>query len=200
MNDRAPQIYVIAGPNGSGKTTSAKTLLPELLNCHEYVNADSVAAALSPFNPDAVAMQAGRLMLERIHYLAGQGVDFAFETTLSSKVFIKFLNECKNKGYKVDILFLWLSSPELAIQRVRTRVEEGGHDIPEDVIRRRYYGSICNFFTAYQKIATNWFLYDNREKESQLIASKIENANVNITDELLWKVINEGLKNETNER
>ncbi|MBP9729285.1 MAG: hypothetical protein KBD23_04000 [Gammaproteobacteria bacterium] len=128
MNDRAPQIYVIAGPNGSGKTTSAKTLLPELLNCHEYVNADSVAAALSPFNPDAVAIQAGRLMLERIHYLAG---------------------------------------------------------------------SICNFFTVYQKIATNWFLYDNREEESQLIARKMENTNnVDIIDELLWKVINEGLKNE----
>ncbi len=90
MSNREPQIYVIAGPNGSGKTTSAKTLLPELLNCHEYVNADSVAAALSPFNPDAVALQAGRLMLERIHYLAEQEVDFAFETTLASRSFIPF--------------------------------------------------------------------------------------------------------------
>jgi len=107
MKNATPQVYVIAGPNGSGKTTSAKTLLPDLLNCNEYVNADSVAAALSPFNPDAVAIQAGRLMLERIHHLAERGVNFAFETTLASRTFVIFLDQCKARGYEVNILFLW---------------------------------------------------------------------------------------------
>jgi len=148
INNKA-QIFVIAGPNGAGKTTSAKKLLPEILQCEEYVNADAVAASLSPFHPDNVAMQAGRLMLERIDYLSNQGVDFAFETTLASKTFIKFLCECKSKGYAVNILFLWLHSPQLAIQRVRSRVEQGGHDIPQDVIIRRYYRSIYNFLSGY---------------------------------------------------
>lgn len=166
MRNGVPQMYVIAGPNGSGKTTSAKTLLPELLSCNEYVNADSVAAALSPFNPDAVAIQAGRLMLERIHYLADQCVNFAFETTLASRTFITFLEYCKQRGYEVNILFLWLRTPDIAVQRVKSRVEQGVHDIPQDVILRRYHRSIKNFLIDYTKIATNWMLYDNSEKHS----------------------------------
>ena len=124
MNDKKPKIFVIGGPNGSGKTTSAKTLLPELLECHEYVNADSVAAALSPFNPDAVAIQAGRLMLERIKYLAERGVTFAFETTLASRTFLNFLTKCKDMGYEINILYLWLQNAEIAITRVKSRVEQ----------------------------------------------------------------------------
>lgn len=189
MNSRAPQIYVIAGPNGSGKTTSAKTLLPELLNCHEYVNADSVAAALSPFNPDAVAMQAGRLMLERIHYLAGQGVDFAFETTLASRTFMHFLENCKTLGYEVNILFLWLKTPDIAIQRVKSRVEQGGHDIPEAVIVRRYFRSISNFLNTYSQTADNWLLYDNSERHSELIAYKTCDISINVIDTAIWQQI-----------
>lgn len=194
MKNAAPQIYVIAGPNGSGKTTSAKTLLPELLECHEYVNADSVAAALSPFNPDAVAIQAGRLMLERIHYLADQGVNFAFETTLASRTFIIFLEQCKAVGYEINILFLWLSTVDIAIQRVKSRVEQGGHDIPVDIILRRYYRSIKNFLTDYTEIATNWMLYDNSEKHSELIAYKISGSDLNIIDQPIWQQINRGLQ------
>ncbi len=193
MNNRAPQIYVIAGPNGSGKTTSAKTLLPELLNCHEYVNADSVAAALSPFNPDAVALQAGRLMLERIHYLAGQGVDFAFETTLASRTFMSFLAHCKTLGYEINILFLWLKTPDIAIRRVKSRVEQGGHDIPQAIIIRRYFRSISNFLNTYNQAADNWFLYDNSEKHSELIAYKTPYISINIIESAVWQQI-QGVK------
>ncbi len=189
-NTKTPQIYVIAGPNGSGKTTSAYTLLPELLDCYEYVNADSVAAALSPFNQDNVAMQAGRLMLERIQNLANNSKSFSFETTLASRSFIPFLNKCITKGYKVTILYLWLESPDIAINRVRSRVAQGGHDIPQDIIIRRYYRSLYNFITFYSKIAHNWYLLDNSGKYSDLIACKLENQTLNIIDENLWNEIN----------
>ncbi len=193
MSNDKPQIFVIAGPNGSGKTTSAKKLLPKILQCNEYVNADAVAAALSPFRPEEVAMQAGRLMLDRINHLADQREDFAFESTLASRTFIKFLNECKNKGYDINILFLWLDSPQLAIQRVKLRVERGGHDIPPKDITRRYHRSIHNFLTEYSQIADNWFLYDNCEIESKLIAKKTGNNEPNIVDNVSWQNINRGL-------
>jgi len=189
-NKKTPQIYIIAGPNGSGKTTSAKTLLPELLDCYEYVNADSVAAALSPFNPDNVAMQAGRLMLGRLENLAKINKSFSFETTLASRTFIPFLTKCISNGYKVNILFLWLKYPVIAIDRVKSRVAQGGHDIPQDVIIRRYYRSINNFLTAYSEIAHNWYLYDNSGKYSDLIAYKIENQKLNIADDNLWNEVN----------
>ncbi len=194
MDKKQPKIFVIAGPNGSGKTTSSKKLLPEILQCDEYVNADAVAAALSPFHPEEVAIQAGRLMLERIEYLAQQKVDFAFESTLASRTFINFLNRQKSNGYEINILFLWLSSPELAIERVKYRVEQGGHDIPKNVIIRRYSRSIFNFINDYTKISDNWFLYNNSEIESKLIASKLVNNPINIVDKSLWLNISEVLK------
>jgi len=192
MHQNKPQIFVIAGPNGSGKTTSAKTLLPDVLECEEYVNADAVAAALSPFYPDRVAIQAGRLMLGRIQYLADRGKSFAFETTLASRSFILFLKECISKGYEINILFLWLQSSEVAIKRVKDRVEQGGHDIPQNVIIRRYHRSIYNFLTEYSSIANNWFLYDNTGKYSELISEKIGSGRINIVDDKLWKMVNKG--------
>lgn len=199
MVNNMAQIFVIAGPNGAGKTTSARKLLPGILQCEEYVNADAVAAGLSPFHPESVAMQAGRLMLERIYYLSNQGIDFAFETTLASKTFIRFLRKCNSNGYVINILFLWLNSSQLAIQRVKSRVEQGGHDIPQEVIVRRYYRSIYNFLTEYTIIATNWFLYDNCGIESKLIARKIGEHAINIVDNILWQNINGELKNESKE-
>lgn len=193
MNESKPKIFVIAGPNGSGKTTSAKTLLPEMLQCYEYVNADAVAAALSPFNPDNVAMRAGRLMLERVQYLAEQQVNFAFETTLASRTFINFLTKCRENGYQINIVYLWLQTPEIAITRVKDRVEHGGHDIPNDVIVRRYYRSIKNFLTYYADIVDNWFLFDNSGKHSDLVAEKISGTQVDILDASLWLTINEEL-------
>lgn len=133
-----PTLYVIGGPNGAGKTTAALELLPNFLDCKEYVNADAIAAGLSPFNVEGVAVQAGRLLLERINQLAEDGVDFAFESTLSAKIFAGFIEKCKTKGYKIVLIYVWLESADLAIERVAKRVKNGGHHIPNDVVLRRY--------------------------------------------------------------
>lgn len=130
-----PNLYVIGGANGSGKTTVALNLLPNLLNVFEYVNADAIAAGLSPLNPESMAIQAGRLMVERLRILANSGVDFAFETTLAARTYVPFLQDCKVKGYNINLIYFWLKSPNLAVERVARRVSCGGHSIPEDVIQ-----------------------------------------------------------------
>ncbi len=141
------QLYIISGSNGAGKTTASYTILPELLNCQEFVNADEIAKGLSPFQPERTSIQAGRLMLNRIKYLLSKGENFAFETTLATKSYVKFIEKAKALGYYITLLFFWLSSQELAIQRVITRVKEGGHNIPEDIIRRRYVNGLKIFST-----------------------------------------------------
>lgn len=156
-----PQLFVIGGPNGAGKTTCAMNLLPRFLECEEYVNADAIAAGLSPFRPEATAIQAGRLMLGRIRHLASLKKDFAFKTTLASKSFVPFLKQCKQDGYSVTVLFLWLQNVGLALSRVAGRALAGGHFVPEEVVRRRYIRGITNFFKRYQPLADNWALYDN---------------------------------------
>ena len=143
-----PKLYIIAGCNGAGKTTASYTVLPEMLGCKEFVNADEIAKGLSPFNPESVAIEAGRLMLQRMDDLLSEGEDFAFETTLA-------------KGYFVTLLYFWLPTPEQAIERVATRVSEGGHNIPSDVIRRRYANGIRNLTTLYTPICDYWTIYDN---------------------------------------
>jgi predicted ABC-type ATPase len=125
-----PNLYIIAGCNGAGKTTASLTVLPEVLNCFEFVNADSIAAGLSPLNPDSVAFEAGRIMLNRIRHLLNNEVDFAFETTLSTKSYVSLIKEAKTRGYQITLLYFWLNSPELAINRVTNRVSQGGHNIP----------------------------------------------------------------------
>jgi predicted ABC-type ATPase len=125
-----PRVFVIAGPNGAGKTTASTGLLPELLGCHEFVNADAIARALSPFNPERVVWRAGRLMLEVIHQLADSGENFAFETTLASRSLVPFLRKCQGKGYEVSLIFLWLRSAALAERRVAARVQSGSQSSP----------------------------------------------------------------------
>lgn len=156
------KLYIIAGPNGAGKTTASYTVLPELLECREFVNADEIARGLSPFNPESVAIQAGRLQLERIDFLLSQGVSFSVETTLASKSYVGLVNKAKTLGYETTLLFFWLSSPEMAIDRVKHRVSEGGHNIPEDVIRRRYKAGLTNLFRLFIPIVDDWYLFDNR--------------------------------------
>lgn len=151
-----PDVYIIGGCNGSGKTTTAMQLLPNGLNLLEYVNADEIAAGLSPFNPESVAVQAGRLMLERLNSLSDAGADFAFETTLASRHYVRFLQRCKTKGYAVNLIYFWLVSPELAIARVKQRVASGGHDIPEATIRRRYERLTTNLLKALKSL--NWLV------------------------------------------
>jgi len=189
-----PRVFVIGGPNGAGKTTSASELLPVQLHCLEFVNADSIAAGLSPFRPDSVALQAGRLMLNRIHALANEGRDFAFETTMAARSFAPFLRRCREKGYAVQLVFLWLSSPELALKRVASRVEQGGHDLPENVVRRRYDSGIRNFFDVYVPLADGWVLYDNSDVEPRLIAHEADDSGLVLRDADTWQMIQERIR------
>ena len=139
-------LFIIAGCNGAGKTTASFTILPEILDCREFVNADEIAKGLSPFQPEKVSFEAGRIMLHRINELLSQNENFAFETTLSTRSYKNKILEAKKKNYNVTLLFFWLKNPELAKERVKIRVIEGGHNIPEDVIERRYYKGIKNLF------------------------------------------------------
>ncbi len=154
-------LYIIGGCNGAGKTTASYTVLPDILNCREFVNADEIAHGLSPFNPTDVAIEAGRLMLQRIEELLAREESFSIETTLAPRSYINLVRRAHAKAYRVTLLFFWLNSPELAIQRVAERVSKGGHNIPEDIIRRRYASGIKNLFNLYAKEVDSWSIYDN---------------------------------------
>lgn len=163
-------LYIIAGCNGAGKTTASYTMLPDMLNCQEFVNADEIAKGLSPFQPEKASIDAGRVMLHRIKDLTNRNLDFALETTLASRTYVKFINNAKAKGYFVTLVFFWLNTPELAIKRVSTRVEEGGHNIPEEVIYRRYKSGIKNLNNLYLKISDFWMIIDNSYPPYALVA------------------------------
>lgn len=180
------KLYVIAGCNGAGKTTASYTILPEILDCKEFVNADEIARGLSPFQPERAGIQAGRLMLTRIKTLLESGENFAFETTLSTKTYVNFLKVAKEKGYQITLLFFWLNSVELAISRVKTRVKEGGHNIPENVIIRRYEGGLKNFFELYIPIVDNWMLVNNSGEPYEIIAEGSSDS-IEITNSELWE-------------
>ena len=139
-------LYIVSGCNGAGKTTASYTVLPEILECREFVNADEIARGLSPFNAEGVAIEAGRLMLQRIEELLKEDVTFAIETTLATRSYVNLVKRAQRQGYRVNLLYFWLSSPELAMRRVAERVSKGGHDIPEEIIRRRYTAGINNLF------------------------------------------------------
>jgi len=179
-----PNLYIIAGPNGAGKTTASTVILPEVLNCYEFVNADAIAAALSPFRPESVAFEAGKLMLHRIEHLLRENVDFAIETTLATKSYAQLVKKAQANGYEVILIFFWLNSIELAKARVKHRVEQGGHNIPEETIERRYKKGISNFFNLFKTIVNKWFVYDNSE-EAVLIAD-FQNWEETIFNRLLW--------------
>lgn len=164
-------LYIIAGCNGAGKTTASMTMLPEIWECKEFVNADEIARGLSPFNPESVAFEAGRLMLQRIDFLLKGESSFSIETTLSTKSYAKLIDSAHEKGFKVQLLFFWLPSPEVAIERVAQRVKEGGHNIPRDVIIRRYYAGIDNLFKIFMDKVDSWLLVDNFQSPRVIIAS-----------------------------
>lgn len=154
-------LYIIAGCNGAGKTTAAKTLLPALWQCREFVNADEIARGLSPFNPESMALQAGRLMLQRVRALLEGEESFSIETTLATRSYVPLIQLAHEKGFTVNLLFLWLTTPEMARLRVNQRVSEGGHNIPDEVIRRRYTLGITNLFHLFIPLADEWAIYDN---------------------------------------
>ena len=182
-------LYIISGCNGAGKTTASYTVLPEILKCKEFVNADEIARGLSPFNPESVAIEAGRLMLRRIEELLGKGETFSIETTLATKSYISLVRRAQAKGYRVSVLFFWLQTPELAIQRVAERVQNGGHNIPEDIIRRRYVAGISNLFRLYMREADYWSIHDNSKTVRRQIAHGGVNMETTIIDNSIFTQI-----------
>jgi predicted ABC-type ATPase len=166
------RLFIISGCNGAGKTTASYTILPEVLDCEEFVNADEIAKGLSPFHPESAAIQSGRLMLDRINRLIAEGQDFAFETTLATRSYKNFVLKAKENGYHITLLFFWLRSSDLAVKRVETRVKEGGHNIPENVIRRRYENGLRNFFGLFEPIVDEWMFIDNSGEPYEIIARK----------------------------
>lgn len=156
-----PNLIVIAGPNGAGKSTAAPALLRGLLGVDEFVNADVIARGLSAFNPEGAAVEAGRIMLQRVRELARQRADFAFETTLSGRAFAPWIASLVESGYVFRLVYVWLASPELCIARVARRVEAGGHHVPDDVVSRRYRSGLNNFFDLYRPLTETWQVYDN---------------------------------------
>jgi predicted ABC-type ATPase len=158
-----PNLYIISGCNGSGKTTASYSILPEILKFTEFVNSDEFAKSLSPFDPNAASLQASRLMLLKIQYCLTKRLDFAIETTLATRSLRRIISRAKSYGYKVTILYFWLNSPDLAVKRVAARVAAGGHDIDEATIRRRYVTGLQYFFNDYLDAADRWILADNSE-------------------------------------
>ena len=163
-------MYIISGCNGSGKTTASYTLLPELLDCSEFVNSDEFAKSLAPFHPETAYITASRYMLKKLRYLFTRREDFCIETTLATRSLLKTVRMAQDQGYFVTVVYLWLRSPEIAIKRVAARVEAGGHDVAPDVIRRRYYTGLEYFFELYSPVCDKWMLVDNSETEFRIIA------------------------------
>lgn len=186
-----PEIYMIAGCNGAGKTTAAYTLLPEVFKTIEFVNADEIARGLSPFNVEGVAFKAGRIMLERINQLIKEQKSFAFETTLAGLSYLKLINDAKAVGYEIIFFFVYLNNVELAKNRVAIRVSKGGHNIPADVIERRYVKGINNL-KKYATISNDWYIYNNSDDEYELIAKSIEGKKEILNFELLSKFSSHG--------
>ena len=164
-------LYVIAGPNGVGKTTFASKFLPKYANCKNFINADLIAKGMSPFSPELAAIRAGRLVLSEIAFFTKQRVSFAFETTLSGRSYLRLIRQLRKHGYTVHIFFLWVDTVDVALARVKERVLKGGHDVPQRVLQRRFGRSIRNFLADYQPLADSWYLFDNTGTKPEAIAA-----------------------------
>lgn len=187
-------LYIISGPNGAGKTTASYTVLPRILQCKEFVNADEIARGLSPFNPESVAIEAGRLMLKRIGELLQRNESFSIETTLSTRSYFRLVEKAHSQGYDVTLLYFWLKSPQQAIERVAERVAKGGHDIPKDIIVRRYWEGLGNLFKIYMPIVDTWILVNNSETPRSIVATGGKDQQTIIKDSKHFKTIEEYVK------
>ena len=187
-------LYIIAGPNGAGKTTASYNLLPDILHCTNFVNADEIARGLSPFAPETVAIQAGRIMLQRIEELLPQRVDFAIETTLATRSYVQLVKRAQALGYKVHLIFFFLENEEQAIRRVAQRVSNGGHNIPEDDIRRRFKRGIYNLLNLYMPICEVVYILNNNYIPAKLVAHKSPQVeSLHIYEKAMWEqLINKG--------
>jgi predicted ABC-type ATPase len=186
MSDTPPNVVLIGGPNGAGKSTLAETVIGEYLGIREFVNADVIAKGLSGFDPDAAALQAGRIMLTRLRELAAERASFAFESTLASRTFAPWLRELIASGYQFDLIHSWLSSGALAVSRVKRRVRKGGHSVPEETILRRYGRSVANFVNMYMPIASRWRVYDNSSDRLQVVAAGGTGIPVEVYRQATW--------------
>lgn len=191
MDDK--NLYIIAGCNGAGKTTASFTILPEIINCKEFINADEIARGLSPFQPENVAFEAGRIMLKRINELLKEKENFAIETTLATRSYKNMIVEAKRNGFTVTLLFFWLQNVDLAIERVKTRVLEGGHNIEPEIIVRRYYRGIENLFKIYLPIVDGALLFDNSKGKHEIIASKTIEEEINIINKEKFNLLKNAL-------
>ena len=190
-----PSVIVLAGPNGSGKTTAAPKLLRDVLGVVEFVNADTIAQGLAAFGPELVALEAGAIMLSRLRQLADQRRTFAFETTLAARSLAPWLRRLIDDGYEFHLVYLWLPSPDLAVARVADRVRMGGHDIPEESIRRRYPAGLRNFFRLYMPLAAVWRIYDNSNVEDMRLIAEGERTIVSrIADQTGWQELAETMR------
>ncbi len=183
-------VIVLAGPNGAGKTTAAPSVLPAHLGVTEFVNADEIARGVSPFDPEGSAMAAGRLLVGRIHVLARAGKSFAFETTCAGRGHARLLQSCRDAGYRVTLIFLWLPSPQAALARVAKRVSEGGHDVPGDIVVRRYWKGLRDLHRLYLPLVDLGFIYDNSDEGRDLIAEVLQTTLI-VHDPRRWSVIEE---------
>jgi predicted ABC-type ATPase len=183
------KLYIISGCNGAGKTTASFNILPDILECREFVNADEIARGVSPFHPESVAIQAGKIMINRVNELIDSKIDFAFETTLSTRSFKKTIEKAKGNGYYVSVIYFWLESFELAKSRVLKRVSEGGHNIAPNVIERRYKNGIKNLFTHYLNSIDYLMIYDNSNVNAELIAEKELGQDFIIYDDIKFNLI-----------
>ena len=187
-----PNLYIVAGPNGAGKTTFAREFLPNYAECLEFVNADLIASGLSPFSPEHAAIRAGRLMLERIHFLADRGTDFGFETTLSGKGYVRLLKDLKSRGYRIYLYFLWVDNVDIALGRVADRVQRGGHNVPEEIVRRRFNRGLPNLFNLYRPILDFWAIFDNSTHHPVKVACE-EDGDLEVFDSVLFSKLSKDM-------
>lgn len=194
----APTVYVVAGPNGAGKTTFATQFLPHFAHCQEFLNADLIAAGLSPFAPETQSIRAGRLLLTRIRELTAIRQNFGFETTLAGRTYARYFREIKDQGYRIVLFFLWLPTADLAVSRVAARVRQGGHDVPEEDIRRRFKAGLQNLFGIYRPLLDRWRLFDASQLPPRLLAIEDDHQLQTLNAEAFEHVL-QSMKEEDND-